>query len=105
MPFDLPRALISSNHSGGYRDDSDVRSCNDQASWNMITFIPTLHGLNSMTIQCTCTNSVGKGCFIMSENTNEKRHGTVLLLVELGMVEDFAQADEIRAATFGRKVI
>ena len=53
----------------------------------------------------TRTNSVGKGWFIMSENITEKRHGTVLLVVELDMMEDFPQAEVIRAATFGQKVI
>ena len=35
----------------------------------------------------------------MSENTTEKRHTTVLLVVELDMMEDFPWAEVIRAAT------
>ena len=50
-------------------------------------------------------NSVGKGWFIMSKNIAEKRHGTVLLVVELDIMEDFRWAELIRVATFGRKVI
>ena len=56
-------------------------------------------------MQCMYTNSIGKGWSIMSENITEKRHGTVLLGVELDMVEDFPWAEVIRAATFGWKVI
>ena len=41
----------------------------------------------------------------MSENITEKRHGTVLLVVKLDMMDYFAWAEIIRAATFGRKII
>ena len=73
----------------------------------MIT-IPTLLVLNGTyekTIQYMHANSVGKGWFIVSENITEKRHGAVLLVVKLDMMEDFPWAKVIRAATFGRKVI
>ena len=50
-------------------------------------------------------NSVGKNLFIVGENITEKRHRTVLLVVELDMTEDFSLAEVIRAATFGGKVI
>ena len=52
-----------------------------------------------------CTNSVGKGWLIMSENMTEKRHGTVLLVVKLDKMEDFPWAKVMRATTFGRKTI
>ena len=47
--------------------------------------------------------SVGKGWFIVSENIAEKRHGTMLLVVKLDMMDP--QAEVIRVATFCRKVI
>ena len=34
------------------------------------------------------SSSLTKGGFIMSENITEKRHGTVLLVLELDMIED-----------------
>ena len=49
--------------------------------------------------------SVGKGWLIMSKNITEKSHRTVLLVVELDMMEDFPWAGVIRTATFGGKVI
>ena len=50
-------------------------------------------------------NSVGKGWFVMSETITEKRDGTGLLVAELDMMEGFPQAEVMRAATFGGKVI
>ena len=50
-------------------------------------------------------NSVGKGWIIGSKNITEKRHRTMLLVVKLDMMEDFPQAEVIRAATFCKKVI
>ena len=49
-------------------------------------------------------NSVGMGWFIMSKNIAEKWHGTVLLVVELDVMENFCWAEVISAATFGRKI-
>ena len=62
----------SCNYSGGCGNDSDIRSYNDLASGNMITFIPTLLGLNSAeekAIQWMCMNSVGKGWLIEQNHT------------------------------------
>ena len=42
---------------------------------------------------------------IVSKNIAEKRHGTVLVVVKLDMMEDFPQDEIISAATFGGKVI
>ena len=50
-------------------------------------------------------NSAGKGWFIMSKNITEKRHGTVLLVVKLDMMEDFPWAEVSTAAAIGRKQI
>ena len=47
------------------------------------------------TIQCMCMNSAGKGCIIMSENINEKRHEAVRLVVKLDMIENFPWAEVI----------
>ena len=52
-----------------------------------------------------CMSSVGKGRLIVSENITEERHGTVLFVVKLDVVENFPQAEVIQAATFGRKVV
>ena len=41
----------------------------------------------------------------MSENVTEKRHGAVVLVVELDMMKDFPCAEVVGAATFGWKAI
>ena len=40
------KGIDSSNYSGGCGNDSDIRSCDDLVSGNMITFIPTFFSLN-----------------------------------------------------------
>ena len=83
------KGIDSCNYCRGCGNDSDIRSGNDLTIGDMITFIPTLFvvdGMEEKTIQFMHVDSVGKGWFIVSENTAEKRHGTVLLVIKLYMM-------------------
>ena len=52
-----------------------------------------------------CMSSISQGTFIMSEDITEEKHGTVLNVVKLDMVENVPWAEAIQAATFGGKAI